>query len=88
MLERNLTQEDSSPALKANAEGGRAAHRAWLAAAFPGLDPRTSGRLAGVTGVELWLVLTKHEGLSVDDAEATVAMLIRSVIPSDQGQSS
>ncbi|MDG6107826.1 TetR/AcrR family transcriptional regulator [Dactylosporangium aurantiacum] len=86
-LERTLAQEDSSPALKASAEAGRAGHRGWLAAAFPGLDPVTFGRLVGVTGVELWLVLTKHEGLDVADAEATVALLIRSVI-SNQGQSS
>ncbi|MEV4512756.1 helix-turn-helix domain-containing protein [Dactylosporangium sp. NPDC049525] len=88
MLERTLTQEDSSPALQASAEGGRVAHRAWLAAAFPHLrgHPVTFGRLVGVTGVELWLVLTKHEGLSVEDAEATVALLIRSVI--EEGKSS
>ncbi|MEV0132410.1 helix-turn-helix domain-containing protein [Dactylosporangium sp. NPDC050688] len=81
-LERTLAQEDSSPALKASAEAGRAGHRGWLAAAFPDLrdDPVTFGRLVAVTGVELWLVLTKHEGLRVEDAEATVALLIRSVI--------
>lgn len=82
LLERSLAQEDSSPALRASAEGGRVAHRAWLAAAFPHLagHPVTFGRLVGVTGVELWLVLTKHEGLAVEDAEATIALLIRSVI--------
>ncbi|WP_433203562.1 helix-turn-helix domain-containing protein [Dactylosporangium sp. CS-047395] len=79
-LARTLQQEDSSPALARNAEGGRIAHRAWLAAAFPDASPLLRARLAGVTGVELWIVLTVHEGLSAEQAEHTVALLITSIL--------
>jgi len=87
-LDRTLSQQDSSPALAANAEGGRRAHREWIEQAFT--DPlaarpepaRTTlrARLVAVTGVELWLVLTTHEGLTAGQAENTIAMLVRAAL--------
>ncbi|GEL21183.1 hypothetical protein PSU4_01370 [Pseudonocardia sulfidoxydans NBRC 16205] len=87
-LDRTLTQQDSSPALAANAEGGRRAHREWIEAAFA--EPlaalahpaRTTlrARLVAVTGIELWLALTTHEGLTARQAETTVAMLVRAAL--------
>ena len=90
-IERTLTQADSSPALAANAESGRAAHREWLATAFADAlasspDPDLlRGRLVAVTGVELWLVLTRHEGLTPDQAEQTLRTLITATL--HEGQS-
>jgi len=84
VLERTQSQEDSSPALQVSAENGRTAHRRWIAAAFadflatvpaPARGPALA-ELVAVTGVELWLVLTKYEGLSPDQAEDTVTTLI------------
>jgi AcrR family transcriptional regulator len=88
VLERSLAQEDSSPSLKANAVNGREGHRGWISTAFatelaalaPADREILRGRLVAVTGVELWLVLTKHEGLSPGLAEATVSHLIRAVL--------
>lgn len=88
LLQRSLAQEDSSPALKANAEAGRQAHRAWIATAFADrLDALTpaerdvaQARLVAVTGVELWLVLTQHERLTADQARRTVSILIRAAL--------
>jgi AcrR family transcriptional regulator len=88
VLDRNLTQQDSSPALAANAEGGRRAHREWIEEAFAEplaalAEPVRStlrARLVAVTGVELWLVLTAHEGLTAGQAEDTIAMLVRAAL--------
>ena len=80
--DRTLRQEDVSPSLAAAAAGGRRAHREWLEAAFAeplaaSADPTDLlARLIGVCGVELWLVLRRDAGLSVDDARAAVADLI------------
>ncbi|GAA3455103.1 TetR/AcrR family transcriptional regulator [Dactylosporangium matsuzakiense] len=79
VLHRTLQQEDSSPALARAAAVGRTAHRAWLAAAFPHASPLTLKRMAGVTGVELWIVLTGHEHLSASEAERTVEILITAI---------
>jgi hypothetical protein len=84
VLERTQNQQDSSPALRSSAESGRRAHRQWIEMAFadflasvPGPARRQAhSELVAVTGVELWLVLTKHEGLSPDQAENTVTTLI------------
>ncbi|HEX5199988.1 MAG TPA: helix-turn-helix domain-containing protein [Actinoplanes sp.] len=81
-IERTLAQAESSPALAANAASGRAAQRAWLAATFAdalAASPEPDllrARLVAVTGVEVWLVLTRHEGLSADQAEQTLRLLI------------
>lgn len=80
---RTLHQEDSSPSLAESARGGRAAHRAWLEAAFPAAPPGTIGALIGVCGVELWLVLRNDGGLTPDQACETVAHLIRSLQDKD-----
>jgi hypothetical protein len=64
------------------AAGGHRAHREWLEAAFAeplaaSADPTDLlARLIGVCGVELWLVLRRDAGLSVDAARAAVADLI------------
>jgi AcrR family transcriptional regulator len=81
IIDRTLRQEDTSPQLAESARGGRAAHRAWLEAAFPDLPPRTIAALIGVCGVELWLVLRRDGGLTADEARETVAQLIRSLLP-------
>ena len=87
--DRTLRQQDVSPALAEAAAGGRAAHREWIERVFaPQLAdvPRASrpeyvGRLVGVCGVELWLVLRRDGGLSVHAARAAVADLIAASLP-------
>lgn len=82
--DRMLRQEDASPALAEAAAGGRRAHREWVEAAFaaelaalaPAARPNLLARLAGVCGIELWLVLRRDGGLSVAAASAAVADLI------------
>jgi hypothetical protein len=89
LTERTLHQQDASPVLAEQAEGGRRAHRAWVAAAFaprlgalgPDARRQTLARLVAVTGVELWLVLRRDEGLEHDDACAALTDLIRAVLP-------
>lgn len=89
LSERTLKQEEASPAIADNAAAGRRGHRAWLEAAFAGplsrLGPdareEATGRLVGVCGLELWLVLRRDGGLSAEQARTTVARLIASVLP-------
>jgi AcrR family transcriptional regulator len=84
LIARDLAQEESSPVIRDSAEAGRAGHRAWLSAAFAtALDARPGAeadelhaRLVGVTGIELWRVLTHHEGRSSDQARDTVVLLL------------
>ena len=84
LTDRTLRLEDVSPSLAAGAAAGRRAHREWVEAAFaealaarvPAARADLLGRLIGVCGVELWLVLRRDAGLSVDDARAAVADLI------------
>jgi AcrR family transcriptional regulator len=84
LIDRTLRQEDVSPALAEGSEGGRAAHRAWIDAAFaealaarrPAVRRRLRARLVAVCGVELWLVLRRDEGLTVAEARDTVADLV------------
>jgi AcrR family transcriptional regulator len=84
LIDRTLRQEDVSPALAEGAEGGRAAHRAWIDAAFaealaaqrPAVRRRLRARLVAICGVELWLVLRRDEGLTVAEARETVADLV------------
>jgi AcrR family transcriptional regulator len=89
-IERTLTQADSSPALAANASSGRAAHREWLGVTFADALATARrpdvlrGRLVAVTGVEHWLVLTRHEGLTADQAEQTLRMLMTAIL-ADEG---
>lgn len=93
--ERTYQQRDASPALAEYAESGRVRHRQWIATAFdarlrslPTRQRKTTlARLVAVTGVELWLVLRRDEGLS--HAAATEAMrdLIAACLPhTDQEQ--
>jgi AcrR family transcriptional regulator len=87
--DRMLRQEDTSPALAEAAAGGRRAHREWVEAAFadalsplaPAARKQLLARLIGVCGIELWLVLRRDGGLSVDDARDAVADLIAASLP-------
>jgi AcrR family transcriptional regulator len=78
--DRTLRQQDVSPALAEAAAGGRAAHREWVQRVFPDASPDTLGRLIGICGVELWLVLRRDGGLSPDAARAAVADLIAATL--------
>jgi len=96
LTDRTLRQEDASPALVEMAELGRRNHRAWIEATFArqldSLDPderhALRARLVGVTGVELWQVLRRVEGLSVAQAIAAVAELIAACLPTPHGRES
>jgi AcrR family transcriptional regulator len=87
--ERTIKQEDSSPALKASAEGGRRAHREWVAACYadvlgplPQAEARgVLARLVTVTGVEAWLVLSRDCGLPPPEVRRSVAHLVRGALP-------
>jgi AcrR family transcriptional regulator len=89
--ERTIKQEDSSPALKASAEGGRRAHREWIAAcyadeiqALPESEARgVLARLVTVTGVEAWLVLSRDCGLPPAEVRTSVAHLVLGALPLD-----
>jgi AcrR family transcriptional regulator len=89
--ERTIKQEDSSPALKASAEGGRRAHREWIAAcyadeiqALPESEARgVLARLVTVTGVEAWLVLSRDCGLPPAEVRTSVARLVLGALPLD-----
>ena len=84
LIDRSLRQEEASPALAANAQGGRRAHREWIEAAFAAEiahhGPQLTGQLVGLCGVELWLTLRRDGGLTADQTRETVAHLIRSVL--------
>jgi AcrR family transcriptional regulator len=83
-IDRTLRQQDASPALVEAAATGRRAHREWIAAAFAEhlarrdetARHRLLGRLVGVCGVELWLVLRRDAQLSPADAQDAVRDLI------------
>jgi AcrR family transcriptional regulator len=79
--DRTLRQQDASPALAEAAAGGRAMHRAWVERVFPEASPDTIGRLIGICGVELWLVLRRDGGLSPGAARSAVADLIAATLP-------
>jgi len=79
--DRMLRQQDASPALAEAAAGGRRAHREWVERVFPEASPDTIGRLIGITGVELWLVLRRDGGLSPEAARSAVADLIAATLP-------
>jgi len=79
--DRTLRQQDASPALAEAAAGGRAAHREWVERVFPEASPDTIGRLIGICGVELWLVLRRDGGLSPEAARSAVADLIAATLP-------
>ncbi len=88
VTERTLHQSEVSPTMADYAEGGRRAHRQWLATAFaPVLDAlpaparkQLHARLVAVTGVELWLVLRRDEGLSLRETTSAVAELLSGVL--------
>jgi AcrR family transcriptional regulator len=88
VTERTLTQAEVSPTMAAYAEGGRRAHRTWISTAFarvlddlaPPRRRQLHARLVAVTGVELWLVLRRDEGLSLHDTRSAVADLISGVL--------
>jgi AcrR family transcriptional regulator len=82
LTERMLSQAQSSPALAEAAEGGRVAHRDWVAEVFAAqltasADPRAlRAKLVAVCGVQFWSVLRRDEGLSETSARNAVADLI------------
>ena len=90
---RSLLEEESSAEHRARAEAGREAHRSWVAAAFADdLARLPAGRrrvllaqLVALTGVELWLVLTRDEKLSPKEARTVVAGLLRSALTTALG---
>jgi AcrR family transcriptional regulator len=96
LVARLLRQEDASPALAEMAELGRSNHRAWIEAVFAerleGLEPERRhalrARLVGVTGIELWQVLRRVEGLSADGATDAVADLIAACLTTTHGRES
>jgi AcrR family transcriptional regulator len=96
LVDRMIRQEDASPALAEMAELGRANHRAWIEATFAaqldGLEPgrrhALRARLVGVTGIELWRVLRRVEGLSPDGATDAVADLIDACLTTTHGRES
>lgn len=87
--ERTYQQRDASPALAANAEAGRRAHRDWVARSFAvplaGLPHQQRAvvlaRLVAVTGVELWLVLRRDEKLTEAETTDAVRDLIHACLP-------
>ncbi len=48
---------------------------------FPNASSYTTGRLIGICGVELWLVLRRDGGLSPGAARSAVADLIAATLP-------
>jgi AcrR family transcriptional regulator len=88
VIGRSLLEEQSSVDRRAAAEAGRDAHRQWVAAAFAGelaaLPPArrriVRAQLVGLSGVELWLVLTRSESLAPAEARTVVADLLRSAL--------
>jgi AcrR family transcriptional regulator len=88
LTERTLHQADVSPTMADFAERGRQAHRQWVATAFAPVladlpterRKQLHARLVAVTGVELWLVLRRDEGLSNLDSRSAVADLVSGVL--------
>jgi AcrR family transcriptional regulator len=88
VIARTLQQEDSTPSLKASADFGRRAHHDWIAACFgerlrhlrPTERRRCTAQLVGITGTELWRVLTRDEGLSAAQARIAVTELIEATL--------
>jgi AcrR family transcriptional regulator len=96
LTDRTLRQEDASPALGELAEIGRRNHRAWIEETFAsqlaGLADEAHhalrARLVGVTGIELWQVLRRVEGLTPDAATDAVADLIAACLTTPHGRES
>lgn len=84
LIERTLHQSDVSPVIAASAERGRAAHHDWVVAAcadaLAAVDGRArrrlTARLVAVTGVEVFQVLRRDEGLSLADTRAVLTDLV------------
>lgn len=84
LIERTLHQRDVSPSVAANAERGRMAHHDWVVAAFadaldevgPTARKRLTARLVAVTGVEVFQILRRDEGLPLADARVALTDLV------------
>jgi len=84
LIERTLHQSDVSPAVATNAERGRVAHHEWVVAAFAddlaAVDSKTrkrlTARLVAVTGVEVFQILRRDEGLTLADTRAALTDLV------------
>ncbi len=87
-LDRMIRQEDSSPALGEAVRAGRTAHAAWVSQVFddaiaavgPGEREGLRARLIAVTGVELYLVLSRDCGLDADRTRQAVTALLRDTL--------
>lgn len=88
-----LPLERDSPAVAAALKGGRAGHRAWLAASFAGLlplDPRRRRQaldaLYAATDVGTWKLLRRDLGLSPARTRAAIETLVRGALaPAEDG---
>ena len=80
LTDRTIRQEEASPALAEAAARGRAAHREWIERNF-GASADRLARLAGVCGVELWLVLRRD--LSASATRDAVRDLIAATLDSE-----
>jgi AcrR family transcriptional regulator len=81
---RLLAQEERVPQLRAVADGGRAAHYAWVERTFgPFLtesDPLLRPKLIALTDVFTWKLLRLDLGLDRTATAAALASMIRAVI--------
>lgn len=82
---RLLAQEERVPQLRQIADGGRAAHYAWVERAFgPFLgetrDPLLRPKLIAITDVFTWKLLRLDSGLDRTATAAALASMIRAVV--------
>jgi AcrR family transcriptional regulator len=82
---RLLAQEDRVPELRAVADGGRAAHYAWVERTFgPFLaetpDPLLRPKLIALTDVFTWKLLRLDLGLDRTGTASALASMIRAVV--------
>jgi AcrR family transcriptional regulator len=88
---RLLAQEDRVPQLRAVADGGRAAHYAWVDRTFApflaaSTDPHLRPRLIALTDVFVWKVLRLDLGLDRAETASTLLGMLRPVL--DDGRRS
>jgi AcrR family transcriptional regulator len=94
VTERSLHQAEASPTMAEYAERGRQAHRGWVATAFADVlaaqparrRKRVHAQLVAVTGVEVWLILRRDQGLSLSDTRSALAGLISGVLSTTSPQ--
>jgi len=82
---RLLVQEDRVPQFRAIAEGGRAAHYAWVERTFAPfldetMDPLLRAKLIALTDVYTWKLLRLDLGLDRTETAWALASMIRAVV--------